>query len=151
MTHSSNDDYIIHSSDETSYLRRMRDIVLTLVLWVLYFYFIWDCLTYVRHIITWWSQGPSAKLTHDIKLFHVLMNYCEVVICMGAALIGWALYNLIRFRGRTRRKSAPAVSIEDLSHLYQFTPKDIGAWQQERVLVMHHDKYGKLIGVDIPD
>jgi biofilm PGA synthesis protein PgaD len=148
MSVESHDKYIINSSGNVSLLRRVWDVLLTVILWILYVYFMWDFFIYCGHLLQWWLTGKSSQ-SPDLKILHTLLIYAEAILCLGSALIGWAMYNLLRFRGKARRKSAPPVTSVDLAAFYGHPVNDIENWQKKRVLVMHHSENGQLISVDV--
>ena len=61
----------------------------------------------------------------------------------------WAIYNMLRFRGRQRRKPRAVVAPEDLANMYGFSTETVNAWQNAKTLVMHHDVEGHLTDVKV--
>ena len=147
---SSYDHYIISQSDQVSVLVRLRDIILTVALWVIYGYFIRASFPFAVDLFHWMMDGfgdraryPSLKIVPDIE------DYARVAGVMTAIYLGWALYNMLRFRGRQRRKPRAVVVPEDLANMYGFSTETVIAWQEASAMVMHHDNQGHLTDVKV--
>jgi biofilm PGA synthesis protein PgaD len=121
-------------------------------MWVLYLYFIRDALIDLYYLIEdslqWALAGAQRPELPTISRFlDTMENYGIVVAANGAALIVWALYNQVRFRGRDRHRAGEPVNVTDLSDLYGIPAADIATWQRSRILVMQHDPDGTLVAV----
>ena len=73
--------------------------------------------------------------------------YGLIAILNGAILMGWALYNQIRFRGRETRHAIASVSPADLGRLYGVSAEQVAEWQTLPALVIRHDADGKVLAV----
>jgi biofilm PGA synthesis protein PgaD len=130
--------------------------MLSVVMWLLYLYFIrealYDLYYLVEDSLQWAFTGAARPDLPTISRFlDTLENYGLVVLANGAALILWALYNQIRFRGRDRHRAGKSVEASDLSELYGIPVAEIAIWQESRILVMHHDPDGTLVRVTPKD
>ena len=144
------DHYIISESEDVSILIRLRDIVLTVALWVIYIYFIRDSVPFVLDFFDWASNGfGDMDMYPELRILSMVQSYGQVAGFMVVLYLGWALYNMMRFRGRQRRKPRPLVTAEDLSHMYGFSVETIESWQDAASVVMHHDAHGHLTDVKI--
>jgi biofilm PGA synthesis protein PgaD len=128
------------------------DWVLSAAMWLLYLYFIREALVDVYYLaedsLQWALAGAERPELPTIRRFlDTMENYGIVVLANGGALITWALYNQIRFRGRDRHRPGESVSATDLSELYGIPVEEIVAWQGSRILEMHHDDAGTLVKV----
>lgn len=154
--------FIITSSTAVSFWVHLRDYLLTFFLWGFYIYLLRDFFVFMGRVISWgWEKfdatlGLCAKdcqqtivIPPDMKIMHTLEGYVYVVIAMGCLLIAWALYNQIRFGNKTRRKTPHSISLKELAVMYHASTTDIEAWQQARILTVHHDQNGVLTKVDI--
>lgn len=83
-------------------------------------------------------------------LARVPLIYVIVVLMIGTALIGWATYNLLRFRNNERRNRQPvSVTPEELSRFFAIDENLVLRLQVSRRIVMHHDECGRLGEVDV--
>ena len=148
--HPSYDHYIITESADVSVLIRIRDIVLTVSLWVIYIYFIRDSWPFVVDLVHWTLNGFDDIAQYDnLKIIPMIQAYAQVAGVMVTIYLGWALYNMLRFRGRQRRKPRATVAPEDLANMYGFSPETVVAWQEATSMIMHHDTEGHLTDVKV--
>jgi biofilm PGA synthesis protein PgaD len=117
----------------------MRDAVLTAALWSLYIWLNRD-LFFVLRDIPRWVAGSSVTpaIRQAIGLVETLGAYSAVVAVNALAVVAWALYNQLRFRGKERRRFSQAVSPAEIAERYGRSADEIRAWQDARVLVIHH-------------
>jgi poly-beta-1,6-N-acetyl-D-glucosamine biosynthesis protein PgaD len=143
------DSYIITSGEGVSFWIRLRDIVLTIIMWGLYIYFIRDTYDFLQEFVAWGMNGFHDRSTYPtLKILDTISIYAQVAGILGSVFIAWALYNLARFRGRNRRKFSPTVAVADLAAFYGHKESEIAAWQQSRTLVIHHDENGNVAKVE---
>lgn len=141
---------IIHKSSNKSNWFRVRDLVLCTTLWVVYYILMQDFFRFVGTIMAWELYGEVRPgLPAAFRILATMQSYALVILALGSLLIGWAIYNKARFSGRDRRKSAPVVTVNDLGDFYNLNPEDIDSWRQSRILTMHHDRHGNLVGVSV--
>jgi poly-beta-1,6-N-acetyl-D-glucosamine biosynthesis protein PgaD len=124
-------------------------------MWLVYLYLIRDAFidlyTLVDQVARWiFLHAPRPYLPSMFGLMETLGDYAVVIVLNGAILIGWALYNQIRFRGRDSRKAIAAVSPADLGKFHGFSDADVTRWQQARTLLITHDADGKVLAVTPP-
>ena len=82
-------------------------------------------------------------------LARVPLVYVIVVLMIGTALIGWATYNLLRFRNNERRNRQPvSVTPQELSRFFAVDENLVLRLQVSRRIVMQHDEHGRLGEVD---
>ena len=142
--------YIIDASDDVSIWIRLRDIILTVALWAIYLYFIRDAWPFVVQLVQWAMNGfDDLSQYSDLKIVPTIQSYGQVAAVMTTIYLGWAIYNMLRFRGRQRRKPRAAVAPEDLASMYGFSTETVEAWQEASSLVMTHDTQGHLTDVKI--
>lgn len=132
---------------------RLRDIALTAALWLLYVYLVRDFLLFLAEAIAWilglGPVPPHAELA--LPLFPTLGSYAVIALLNAITLIAWALYNQMRFRGKERRKASPHVTPADMARMYAVTAEEVASWQDARILIVHHDGDGRLVGVELPE
>jgi biofilm PGA synthesis protein PgaD len=144
------DHYIISESEDVSILIRLRDLLLTAALWIIYFYFIRDAFPFVADLARWAFHGfDDVDQYPDLRIVPTIETYGQVLGAMVALYLGWAIYNMLRFRGRNRRKPRTNVTSEDLANMYGFSVETVESWQDASSLVMHHDDHGHLTDVKI--
>ncbi|MDE2029637.1 MAG: poly-beta-1,6-N-acetyl-D-glucosamine biosynthesis protein PgaD [Alphaproteobacteria bacterium] len=143
--------YIITASDNVSILIRLRDFVLIAALWVLFFYFIRGSFPFFTDLFHWVMGGFQdvknyPNLARDVPM---IQAYLQVAVVMIAIYLGWAIYNMLRFRGRDRRKPRAAVTPDDLANMYGFSPETVQSWQDASSLVIHHDADSHITDVTV--
>jgi poly-beta-1,6-N-acetyl-D-glucosamine biosynthesis protein PgaD len=119
-------------------------------MWIVYLYLIRevfrDLYLLADETFVWaFRHAPLPDLPAVFRFLSTLGLYGVVVVVNGMILIGWALYNQRRFRGRDSRKAIAAVSAADLGRYHGVSDDDIAQWQQARTLVIIHDAEGKLL------
>ena len=148
--HPSYDHYLITESEDVSVLIRVRDILLTVALWVIYLYFIRASLPFAEDLFHWMMNGFDDITQYpNLKIMSTIQAYGQVAGVMTVVYLGWAIYNMLRFRGRQRRKPRAFVAPEDLANMYGFSTETVVAWQDAQSLVMHHDAEGHLTDVKV--
>ncbi len=146
------DKYIIDNSAQLPLLVKFRDFILTLVLWVLYFYSVRDAYPFILDFIHWIGDGFADKSKYpSLAILPTFYIYFKIALIMGATYMAWALYNLVRFRGRERRKFSKLTTVEETADFFKVPVEDVKTWQQARTMVMHHDKRGKISSVKVMD
>ena len=122
------------------------------MLWLTYIYLVFDIFR-VAAVTSFWLLGLGGEppeLRAILAFLSTLGSYAAVVVVNAALLLAWALYNRLRFRGLDRRQTPPPVGPADFAAMYDVPVEDVAAWQQARILVVHHDENGKLVGVEMP-
>jgi biofilm PGA synthesis protein PgaD len=144
---------LIEESQQRPLVVRLRDIALTGLLWLLYAFMIQDFLLFLAESLAWILRlGPAPpRAALALPLFPTLGSYALIALVNALTLISWALYNQMRFRGKERRKASPSVTAADMAQMYSVTAEEVEAWQHARILIVHHDADGGLIGVELPE
>jgi biofilm PGA synthesis protein PgaD len=124
-------------------------------MWIVYLYLIQDAFidlyTLVDEAAQWmFLHAPRPDLPSMFGLMETLGDYAVVIAVNGAILIGWALYNQFRFRGRDNRKAIAAIGPAELGDFHGFSDADVARWQQARTLLITHDADGKVLAVMPP-
>jgi biofilm PGA synthesis protein PgaD len=143
---------IIDKSSTRPRWARGLDWVLSALVWLIYLYMIREALIDIYLLINeslhWLFTRSQRPAVPEISRFlSTLRAYGIAVVVNGAILFAWAGYNQLRFRGRGRRSPAKLVDVEDLAALYHVPSQDIAKWQASRIMSMHHDADGNLVGV----
>ena len=122
----------------------------TLVIWSVWIY-LWLPLT---TLLGWWVAGLLGYEHMVVRggyvdLLHLLGWYALVILCMGGALLIWATYNLLRFRGKERRNPLPEVTIKNFGQYFGVAAADLAVWRKSKVLDVHHTIEGVLQQIDV--
>ena len=78
----------------------------------------------------------------------LLAVYALVIVGMGGALVLWATYNHLRFRGMDRRRMTEPPSTAVIAAMIQHPAEAIHAWRKQSILTVHHDARGGIMRVD---
>lgn len=141
---------IIDRPDLQSWQQRLMSRTLTLAFWGLWFYLWLPVVT----LAGWWL-GIERFRFHMIELegyvgfLEIVELYLLVILLMSAALIGWAKYNHIRFRGVERRRERPPVSTAAMAAHARVTPEQILDWHLADIAIVHHDDHGNIASVSV--
>jgi biofilm PGA synthesis protein PgaD len=128
-------------------------VALTAALWFSYIYLCADFFLFLGEALSRMvGLGPEPpRLRLIMNVLPTIATYAIIAIGNAMVLIAWALYNQVRFRGRERRKTSPFVTVDDFARMYEVSASEVAAWQNARILVMHHDDNGRLVRVDLPE
>ncbi len=141
---------IISSTKNLPLIIRIRDVILTILVWVLYFYFMRDFLSFAEDLLTWTSEGfTDADEYYSFRILSTLLSYFEVIILMAVLYVLWSFYNMARYGKKQRRRVQPPVNKEELAKAFHVSLTDVGAWQKAQTMVMHHDRRGRLTEVQV--
>jgi biofilm PGA synthesis protein PgaD len=139
---------IINRPDLQSFRQKYGQSLLTLLIWVMFFFFMRPLIGLVG-----WFFG--LQLFTDVMIVHggyqalieLLGIYFGIIVVMGLILEGWALYNLLRYGRNEKRTRQPIpVSIADQARHFDVAAEQLAHWQAARCLVLEHDDQGLLTG-----
>lgn len=123
--------------------------MLTVVFWGLWLYLWMPLITFLA-----WLLGLDAFITHMVNLEgyrglkQLLAVYGMVIVFLGGSLVVWAIYNLVRFRGKDRRAERALVSTADMADYAGLYPAELKAAQSSQRLVLHHDDHARVTGIE---
>jgi len=131
--------------------KRRRDGVLTLGMWLAYLWLISDSFVLLGHVWGWLVRHNArpGELSRFFALLETIQSYTVVIIVNATLFVGWALYNQVRFRGKERRKAAPALTIAELAEFYHRPAAEIATWQDARIATVTHDATGQIEAVRV--
>jgi len=141
---------LIERSDLQSPRQRTLYGALTLAFWAFWFYLWLPLLALLA-----WTLGVQQAYKYMIVLqgyqdvIRLFGLFCLVVLLLGGALVVWALYNIIRFRGVERRVDALPVTFAEIGRDFGQDPKNVAHWQSEQRLYVTHDQEGRIAKVEI--
>src|SRR5262245_28995901 len=123
------------------FLLVLRDIILTALCWLLFIYFVRDALTFFSDVWDYMANGfANADKYASFSIVDTIVTYGKIILITNAVYALWAIYNKLRFSGKTRRRNAPPVTSEEIASRFKLNQRDIESWQKTQSLVMHHDK-----------
>jgi len=118
---------------------------LTAVFWAAWV-FLWLPLV---TLIGWVFFGYQFQF-HMIQLdgyegfLNLLAVYALVIVAMGGALIAWAKYNHLRFRGVDRRRGFVPPSLDELAAMHMVSAATVAQWRTYSVMTVSHDDNGAI-------
>jgi len=146
---SSHSHYIIRSAKNLPVLVQIRDVVLTILVWLMYIYFMRTFFVFVGDFVDWVSNGfVNGDSYASFTIIPTIVFYIEVILVMEVVYVAWSFYNLVRFGRKTRRRDPVPVSAEEIAKRYNIDAKDVGKWQKAHIMTMHHDRKGHLVEVE---
>ncbi len=130
-------------------LKRLLDGIVTVLLWLGYFYL-------MRHVLSvvlsyFGIPAPWGLQWSDISVPPLVTNirtYALIVAVNAAVFISWALYNKYMFGFRGRRRRSVAVTPAELGAHFLVSEAQVEACRASKRIVMVHDSSGKLIQYD---
>jgi biofilm PGA synthesis protein PgaD len=141
---------IIERSDLQSPRQRTLYGALTLAFWAFWIYLWVPVIALLA-----WSLGVQQAYQYMVVLggyqevIRLFGLYSLVILLLGGALVLWALYNIVRFRGVERRTAALPVTAAEIGRDFGQDPKSVTRWQQEQRLYVTHDETGRIARVEI--
>jgi biofilm PGA synthesis protein PgaD len=140
---------IINLPELQSPLQRVTTRGITLVFWVVWIY-LWLPLI---SLVAWWV-GIQLFREHMLDnngyqaLFSDMHQYALTIAFIAIVLIGWARYNLLRFRDKGNRKASKHVDLADQAQQFKIEPQHLRQWQIAKRLVIHHDERGDITDIE---
>jgi biofilm PGA synthesis protein PgaD len=140
---------IIDRPDRQAWEQKALFGALTAAFWVLWV-FLWLPLATLLGWLFFGYQFQFHMVTLDgyQGFLNLLRIYALVILAMSGALILWAKYNHLRFRGMDRRKEIPPPTNDQLAALHHQSVQTIAQWQSYQVMTIHHDARGAITMVD---
>jgi len=139
---------IDESAHSLPFLLLVRDIILTALCWLLFIYFLRDAFQFFADVFTYAMDGfTGAENYESFKIVDTLILYIEIILITNGIYILWAIYNKLRFQGKTRRRTAPSVTADEIATRFKLNPRDIESWQKSQILVVHHEKNGRVASI----
>ena len=123
--------------------------VLTAAFWVLWVVLWLPLIT----LLGWFFFGYQfhfhmIKMEGYVGFLDVLGAYALVIGVMTGALMIWAKYNHLRFRGMDRREDIAAPKVGDVARVHGQVEADMRRWQSANIVTVHHDTEGRIQRVD---
>lgn len=127
-------------------VQRLASRMLATLAWSLWLYLWMPLVT-----LAGWALGLSAFHDtmvvqgglQDLATFLYRIGPITAMLC--AALVLWAVYNVMRFRGRERRRHRLPASVTQIAGGAGLRPADLLVAQRARRLYALHDEAGRLV------
>lgn len=138
---------IINNPGGASWMQRLTQRGMTLFFWVVFGLLFRPVLT----LLAWLLGGHffSEAMIHNSGYLLLLERfgfYLLVIVIISLVLIGWANYNLLRFRNNERRNRQPdPVSLAAQAAFYAVDEDLLGRLQQQKHMVLEIDEQGRPI------
>lgn len=138
---------IINNPGGANWMQRLTQRGLTFVFWVVFGLLFRPILT----LLTWLLGGYffSQSMIDNHGYSHLLEKaglYLLVIVLISAVLIGWATYNLLRFRNNERRNRQPnPLGVVEQASYYGVDEHQVSQLQQQRRMVLEFDDQGRPI------
>ena len=122
--------------------RRVRDACLTACMWALY-------LLLVRAVLegAWDLARGRMTSVEGARVFAflpTLAEYAATIAVNAVILVGWALYNYLRFRGPDRRQTGNPVVPPEIAQHFNVEPDLVAQLVATRIGVLHHHPDGRI-------
>jgi biofilm PGA synthesis protein PgaD len=140
---------VIERSDLQSPRQKTVYGALTFVFWGLWFYLWLPLLALLA-----WALGVQQAYKYMVLFggYHdviaLLGMYAVVILILCGALLAWATYNILRFRGVERRTVPIPVSLAQIRHAFGGDKSSVERWQGEQRMFVTHDGDGRITSVD---
>ena len=140
---------IINRPELQSPLQRATTRGITFVFWVIWIY-LWLPLI---SLVAWWV-GIQLFREHMLDndgyqaLFSDMHQYALTIAFIAVVMIGWARYNLLRFRDKDNRKVSKHVDPSDQAQYFKIEAQQLRLWQTAKRLVIRHDQQGDIADVE---
>ncbi|PYG01530.1 poly-beta-1,6-N-acetyl-D-glucosamine biosynthesis protein PgaD [Thioalkalivibrio sp. ALE21] len=118
--------------------------MLALAGWALWLYLLTPLLALGGWVFGF-GRFEEYVLDDPLRTAFTVQIYVLVVIVAGALFLGWAIYNMVRFRGRERRRAPPPVNAEGLARSFGLDPFAVQRTQGARVGVVQFDEDGRVL------
>lgn len=137
---------IIERPDLQSRIQRSLFAAIAAAGWLIWLYLFAPLLS-----VLGWVFGiqrfQTYVLFNEAHSLSTLLVYGLIIAIAGLALIAWALYNYIRFRGADRRTAPSPVNDVQLAAGFRIAIEQVHAVQKAQVSVLTHDEKGQIVAV----
>ena len=124
--------------------------VLTLVFWAFWLYLWLPLLALIA-----WSLGVQQAYKYMVvlggyrDLLHLLATYGLIILLLGGALVTWAIYNIVRFRGIENRSANLDITHAEIARAFGMNQLAVENWQRAKCLTVTHKQDGRILGAEI--
>lgn len=133
----------IYRPDLQGRLRRGLDNTLTVLGWLVWLYLFIPLITLIGWIFGY-HRLDQFVLSSPRASAYTLVIYMIVIALAGATLVLWALYNLVRFRGKERRSHPHNITEDALAAEFHVETSQLWRLQRSRIAQIHCDDDGNI-------
>lgn len=124
----------------------VRDTIGTTILWLLYLALVRVAILGVLDLLH--GQITSLQGARVLAVLPTLAGYAMFIGINAAVLIGWAVYNWVRFHGPDRRRAIRPVTSDDVARHFGVEPEVARSMATARIGILHHREDGGVAGFD---
>ncbi len=137
---------LIEHPEEQSRSQRWGYRALTLLLWAMFAYFFRPFLTLAVWLLGYVRFQEVMIEAHGWEdLLQLLLVYGLVTLAITLAIVGWSLYNLLRYGRREKRLTTPEpVSSHQMAEYYGVPENCIERWRGSRRVELDFDEQGNI-------
>lgn len=122
---------------------------LTVLFWMFWFYLWLPLISIVAWLVGIEIFYQEMIVAGGHRAFFELVGfYSQVVLSITVVFLGWAGYNLFRFRGKKRRKGSKVIEMTEIAGRFSVDAGQLMTWRRAKRLVIHHDAHGTITRVD---
>lgn len=126
--------------------RRVRDAIATALMWLLYAALINAAIIGVWDLVN--GRVTTLEGARVVAVVPTLREYGIVIAVNGVLLVGWAVYNWLRFRGADRRRGRNPVPPEVVARHFGADEALMARLAATRIGVLHHDEAGRIVAFE---
>jgi biofilm PGA synthesis protein PgaD len=137
----------IHRPDLQSRVHRNLFALLSTLGWLVWLYLFLP----VASVLAWnfgFIRFNRFVLDDEARAWHTLAIYTSIIVAAGLVFVLWALYNLIRFRGKDRRASVRPVTTREMAQTFGVAEDLVVRLREAKVVVVHHDDHGHIEDIE---
>lgn len=140
----------LHSAKQKpSLLVFIRDIVLTILMWIFFLYLIEDVFGGAVTLKNWFfSENEPAELSRLVAVLKTLMSYGATIFLIGGLLVVWALYNKLYFGRKQRRKSIPPTDTTEIARMFRIPIEQVEDMKSANHILLEHAKNGRITHIE---
>lgn len=136
----------IDRPDLQSHGQRTVSSVLAVVGWVCWLYLFLPLLTIFGWAISY--DRVNQYIVHNQDgFFQQIQLLGPIVLIMGILLLLWATYNLLRFRGKSRRTAPESATLEEIAEHFKIDVNSVAQAQTQQVSVFYFDEKGVVTNI----
>ena len=133
----------IYRPDLQGRFQRNLYAILSVLGWIIWLYLFVPLITLVGWIFGY-HRLDRFVLSSPRESAYTLTLYMVVIALAGATLVLWALYNLLRFRGKERRTQPHNVTEDALAAEFHIETSQLWRLQRSRIARVHCDDDGNI-------
>jgi biofilm PGA synthesis protein PgaD len=139
---------IIERPDLQTGGQRWLYLALTIAFWLFYLYLWLPLITLAGWAFGLWRGYDVFVFQEGYRsLAEILLWYALGISAFSGALVAWAIYNWLRFRGKERRKATRPIGLVEQARYFGVIPYELGAWRRASVVSVTHDPHGRIVAV----